>query len=66
MYLRNGPLELNLSFPYHILYLFIILVYISIFYLVPLIKNKILDFKRKKAENLQNNDENDTKNAENE
>lgn len=66
MYLRNDPLELNLSFPYHILYLIIILAYISLFYLVPLIKNKILDFKHKKAENLQENNKNDTKNAENE
>lgn len=50
MYLRNDPLELNLSFPYHILYLGIILVYISLFYLIPFLKNKIIDMKNKKKE----------------
>ena len=34
MYLRNDPLELNLSFPYHILYLGIILFYITTFYAI--------------------------------
>lgn len=34
MYLRNDPLELNLGFPYHILYLIIISIYISAYYLI--------------------------------
>lgn len=41
MYLRNDPLELNLSFPYHLLYLAIILVYISLFYLGYFLIKKI-------------------------
>lgn len=41
MYLRNDPLELNLNFPYHIIYVVIILAYISLFYLIPFIVKKI-------------------------
>lgn len=41
MYLRNDPLELNLSFSYHIIYVLIILFYISLFYLIPFAVRKI-------------------------
>lgn len=41
MYLRNDPLELNLSFPYHILYAAILSLYITIFYLISYLKQKI-------------------------
>ena len=41
MYLRNDPLELNLSFPYHILYGIILLVYIFMFYFTTFVVDKI-------------------------
>ena len=41
MYLRNDPLELNIGFPYHILYAIFLSVYITIFYIVYFIKEKI-------------------------
>lgn len=40
MYMRNDPLELGLPFPYQILYVGIILVYITIFYIIYWLKNK--------------------------
>lgn len=46
MYLKNDPLELNLGFPYHILYGAILIVYILMFYLVPFVYGKI---KQKRA-----------------
>jgi len=45
MYMRNDPLELKLNFPYQILYVAILLVYIFLFYLVYEI---IVRLKRKK------------------
>ena len=41
MYLRNDPLSLDLSFPYHILYGIIISVYVLMYYLVPFVYRKI-------------------------
>lgn len=41
MYMINDPLELGLPFPYQILYLGIISIYILSFYLIPWLKNKI-------------------------
>lgn len=49
MYLRNDPLELGLSFPYQLLYLGIILVYITMFYLVDFIKDKIKNKRLQRA-----------------
>ena len=46
MYLRNDPLELNLGFPYHILYGAILLVYIFMFYIITFVVDKI---KQKRA-----------------
>ncbi len=40
MYLMSDPLELNLSFPYHLLYIVILSAYISIYYLVYYLVNK--------------------------
>lgn len=50
MYLRNDPLELNLPFPYHILYLVIIAVYISLFYIVNWLIRKARDRRIAKAQ----------------
>ena len=50
MYLRNDPLELNLNFPYQILYMTIIAVYILLFYLITFIKNKITSRNKEKIE----------------
>lgn len=41
MYLRNDPLELKLPFPYQILYVALIAVYVLMFYLVPFLFQKI-------------------------
>lgn len=41
MYMVNDPLELGLNFPYQILYIGIIAVYITIFYLIPFISNRV-------------------------
>jgi hypothetical protein len=41
MYVLEDPLELGLKFPYQILYLAIITVYIFAFYLISYLKNKI-------------------------
>ena len=41
MYMVNDPLELNLSIPYQIPYLIVISIYITSFYLIPFLKNKI-------------------------
>ncbi|MBO5395010.1 MAG: YwaF family protein [Clostridia bacterium] len=41
MYLRNDPLELGLSFPYHILYGIIIVLYTCLFYLINFIIDKV-------------------------
>jgi uncharacterized membrane protein YwaF len=41
MYVLEDPLELGLKFPYQILYLAIIIVYIFAFYLISCLKNKI-------------------------
>lgn len=41
MYLQNDPLNLNLGFPYHILYGLILAVYIVMFYLITFIVQKI-------------------------
>ena len=49
MYLRNDPLELNLSFPYHILYAAILIGYILIFYIVYWLIQKIKMRKNKNA-----------------
>ena len=47
MYMINDPLGLNLNFPYQILYVAILLVYTSIFYVVYWLKNKIKNRKKK-------------------
>lgn len=53
MYLRNDPLELGLPFPYQILYLVIILIYITAFYLVDYIKQKVREKRvAKKSEQI--------------
>ncbi|MEG1582076.1 MAG: YwaF family protein [Clostridia bacterium] len=41
MYLRNNPLPFTSPIPYQIIFLVVLLIYISIFYIVPLITNKI-------------------------
>lgn len=41
MYMVNDPLELGLSFPYQILYVFIIAIYTTLFYLIPFVYRKI-------------------------
>ncbi len=41
MYLRNDPLELDLVFPYHILYGVILIVYIFMFYLISFVVSKL-------------------------
>ena len=41
MYLRNDPLELDLGFPYHILYGAILVVYIFMFYFITFVIKKI-------------------------
>lgn len=41
MYMVNDPLELNLSFPYQILYVVIIAVYAFMFYFISWVKRKI-------------------------
>ena len=41
MYLQNDPLNLNLGFPYQILYGLILAVYIFMFYLITVIVQKI-------------------------
>lgn len=46
MYMINDPLELNLNFPYQILYAIILLAYTSMFYLIYWLKEKI---KQKRA-----------------
>lgn len=46
MYMVNDPLELNLSFPYQILYVAIIAVYAFTFYLISWVKRKIKGRKR--------------------
>lgn len=45
MYMINDPLELGLPFPYQILYLIIIGIYVLAFYLIPFIKNKVKERK---------------------
>ena len=49
MYMRNDPLELSLPFPYQILYIILIAVYITSFYLVSWLIKKIKDKKHQKA-----------------
>ena len=41
MYMRNDPLELGLNFPYQILYVIILIVYVFAYYLIALIIDKI-------------------------
>ena len=41
MYMVNDPLELNLNFPYQILYALLLVVYIFIFYLIYYFKQKL-------------------------
>ena len=41
MYMVNDPLGLNLNFPYQILYIFLISIYTTLFYLIPFIIKKI-------------------------
>ena len=48
MYLRNDPLELNLNFPYHIIYVIILAVYITAFYLVSWIIQRCKNKKQKR------------------
>ncbi len=52
MYMRNDPLELGLAFPYQILYVAILIVYVLAYYLIALIIDKI---KAKKAKNNESN-----------
>ena len=47
MYLRNDPLELGLSIPYHIVYTGILIVYILLFYIVYWVIQKIKNRRRK-------------------
>lgn len=47
MYLRNDPLELGLSIPYHIVYAGILIVYILLFYIVYWVIQKIKNRRRK-------------------
>ena len=43
MYMRNDPLELNLSFPYQYLYVGILIVYVFMFYFINLFTRKRVD-----------------------
>lgn len=51
MYMVNDPLELNLNFPYQILYSIIILIYTCVYYIVYTIIQKIKNRKNKPLEN---------------
>jgi len=41
MYLVNDPLEMNINFPYQVIYGLILLVYIALYYVIPIIYRKI-------------------------
>ena len=47
MYMVNDPLELGLNFPYQILYVIIIAIYVTMFYLIPFVIHKIRKTKSK-------------------
>ena len=47
MYMVNDPLELGLNFPYQILYVIIIAIYVTMFYLIPFVVHKIRKTKSK-------------------
>lgn len=49
MYMINDPLELNLPFPYQILYVFILILYVLIFYVISWINKKVKQNKLKQC-----------------
>ena len=52
MYMRNDPLELGLDFPYQILYVAILIVYVFVYYLISFLIEKARNRKLKKVNNV--------------